>query len=276
MPLIAAALLLVVGNFAGAGSWLCLLRTTTPSTTYTQAAAWHWCGLFFNTFLPSNTGGDLIKGYMVYKTQGKPALIAGTLVADRLLNLTLLLLIGAIAWLLLILPLPLAVAIALLIPLILLAIPGALQLVNKCISLLPAGRPRLLLTTLLQPLLLLAANPAMARTAISCALLSQLCKTLCHLPLALALGLSLPPLHLSALIPLFGVVSALPITIGGLGLRELTAATMANHLSLPPQELITLTLSAHLLVVITNLPGLVPLLRHTTRTATSTAASHNN
>ena len=107
-PLLVAALMLVLGGFAGAASWFCILRARLPSMRFRDAAACHWSGMFFNSFLPSNVGGDVVKGYLVMRN-GAPApsgetstaptwrVVVMSLLLDRALNLAMLLGIGGFA-----------------------------------------------------------------------------------------------------------------------------------------------------------------------------------
>ena len=99
-PLLAAALLLVLGGFAGAASWFCILRARLPAMRFRDAAACHWCGMFFNSFLPSNVGGDVVKGYIVVREQGQTGFVVTSLLLDRVANLGMLLCIGVFTFLL--------------------------------------------------------------------------------------------------------------------------------------------------------------------------------
>lgn len=92
------------------------------------------------------------------------------------------------------------------------------------------------------------------------ALLSQGLKIGCHLFLIQALGLDLAPDSIWYVIPIFGVISALPISIGGIGLREYAALGVAGALALRPEELVALSLSSHLLCAVVNALGLGPFL----------------
>ena len=89
---------------------------------------------------------------------------------------------------------------------------------------------------------------------------SQVLKTWSNLFIIRALGLAIPPLSMWMVIPLFGVVSALPVSIGGLGVRELTAQAVAGPLGLDNTHLVALSLAGHALVVAVDMLGAIPLL----------------
>ena len=61
-------------------------------------------------------------------------------------------------------------------------------------------------------------------------------------------------------IPLFGIVSALPVSIGGLGLREMVAQGISGPMHLDNTHLVTLSLAGHLMVVLVNMLGVLPFL----------------
>ncbi len=261
-PLLLAgsALLLIMGGFAGAASWFFVLRTRLSALGYGEVAAWHWSGMFFNIFLPSNTGGDVVKGYIAARAQGQAAFVVGSLLLDRLLNLGALCAIGGCAWLARHARPLWAVAFLLLVLLALLAASAVARAHASAAVRAPrpgwAGR----LDALLAPALTLFAAPRRAAPALLAALASQLCKTLNNAFLIAGLGLAVPLADMAYLIPLFGVVSALPVTVGGLGLRELVARGVAGPLALEGTDLVSLSLAGHLMVVGVNLLGALPFL----------------
>ncbi|MDR2850116.1 MAG: flippase-like domain-containing protein [Verrucomicrobiota bacterium] len=247
-PLAAAALLLALGGFAGAASWFCPLRLRLPSLRFRDAAACHWIGMFFNCFLPSNIGGDAVKGVMIgsqvkdsadgpnNSRTSSSAFIIATLLTDRAVNFSMLLGIGATVWL--------------------------SQRCGPACAVLAAA----LCTAALAAVLAVArrrwapGRQAFVLPFLLAAFASQFLKTWSNAFIISALGLELPPLAMWYVIPVFGVVSALPISIGGLGVRELAAQTLAGPLHADGTALVALSLAGHLLTVAVSLLGALPLL----------------
>jgi uncharacterized membrane protein YbhN (UPF0104 family) len=60
------------------------------------------------------------------------------------------------------------------------------------------------------------------------------------------------------IIPLFGVISVLPISLGGIGIREYVAIAIAAPLTLQQEELVVLSLVSHVLFISVNCLGLIP------------------
>jgi hypothetical protein len=85
-------------------------------------------------------------------------------------------------------------------------------------------------------------------------------KTANNVFLIAALGLKIPVLCMWVVIPLFGLVSALPVSIGGLGVREMVAHGISGPMHLNNTHLVTLSLTGHLMVVLVNMLGALTLL----------------
>ena len=89
------ALLLVI-TF-GAFRWHWLVNSQNLSLDLRQAMRLTWIGIFFNNFVPGQTGGDLIKAYYIAKNSPQKRLIAVlTVIADRIIGLSALIIVSLI------------------------------------------------------------------------------------------------------------------------------------------------------------------------------------
>lgn len=255
-----SAVMLILGGFAGAGSWYCISRAGLPALTYREAAVCHWSGMFFNNFLPSNVGGDLVKGYLVAHRQGRTGFVVVSLLMDRLLNLGMLVAIGLFALLLEIARPGWAAAFAAALLLLLAAAPAMARFGADQLSRWPRTGLRGKTAEGLTPLFALAARPRQFFPTLLAAFASQLLKTWQNTFVVLAFGLKIPALYMWSIIPLFGIVSSLPVTIGGLGLREMVAQSLSAPLGLDNAHLLTLSLGGYVMVVLVNLLGAIPFL----------------
>jgi uncharacterized membrane protein YbhN (UPF0104 family) len=257
-PAFVALLVLVLGGFAGAASWFCILRARLPAITYLQVSAYHWIGMFFNTFLPSNVGGDVVKGYALIRDQSQAGFVVASVLLDRALNLAMLLGIGVLA--LLLRQGRAAGAVATLLAMAAL-VPAAVAAARRFrrsrpgpAGTAPGGKRAALAAAVLDWI----AAPRLFLPALAAALASQLLKIGSQVFVIRALGLALPTVCVWTVIPLFGLVSALPVAINGLGLRELVAQRLAGPLQFDTTHLVALSLGGHLAVVLVNLLGAVP------------------
>lgn len=258
-PLTVAGLIFALSGFAGAASWLCVMRTRLPEITYRETAACHWSGMFFNSFLPTNVGGDVVKGYMVARGHGQTGFVVTSLLVDRAINLGVLVCIGAFA---LLLGSNTVWALAFLLglgALFLLLTLGARRL-TEWIRRWPPSDVRGRLAPLLEPVAELMAARRRFALMLAAAGASQFLKTWQNVFLIQALNLDIPTLCVWYVIPLFGVVSALPISIGGLGVREAVAHHLSGPMSIDNTHLVAFSLASQFIVTVVNMFGAIPFL----------------
>ena len=255
-----AAVIIILGGFAGAGSWYCVLRTRLPSLSYRTVAACHWSGMFFNSFLPSNVGGDVVKGYIVARDQGQMGFVVTSLLLDRLVNLSMLLCIGIFTLLLQLGDRLWAAGFLALLAVLLLGVLASARWLQGKVRRWPQVGARGKVAALLDPVFELAATPRLLFPTLLAAFASQFLKTLHNVFVIIALGLKIPTFCVWYVIPLFGMVSALPVSIGGLGLREMVAQWISGPMHLDNTHLVALSLAGHLMVVLVNMLGALPFL----------------
>ena len=81
----------------GAFRWHWLVNSQDLSLSLGQATRLTWIGIFFNNFVPGQTGGDLIKAYYIAKNSPRKRMIAVlTVIADRLIGLSALIIVSLI------------------------------------------------------------------------------------------------------------------------------------------------------------------------------------
>lgn len=87
-----------VPGLAQAVRWQWLLRTHKLDPGFLEAAKLTWIGFFANNVLPGSTGGDVAKGWCIYRrAPGQRMDAIMTVLMDRVLGLVSLLLIGGLA-----------------------------------------------------------------------------------------------------------------------------------------------------------------------------------
>lgn len=260
LPLAASALLLIAGGFAGAASWFCVLRSRVSPLAFRDVAASHWIGMFFNSFLPTNFGGDVVKGYRLARAQGQAGFVVVSLLIDRAVNLCALGVIGLVALLLQPGRREWLVALAVALGALLTAASLGANRLRTRIARWPRTPRRAHVAELLDPVLALAAAPRRLFPLLLAAGASQILKTWQTVFVIRALGLDIPALCAWSVVPLFGFVSALPISIGGLGVREAVAHHLAAPLGMDNTHLVAFSLAGHAMVVLVNMLGVIPFL----------------
>ena len=191
----------------------------------------YWLGMFYNLFLPGGIGGDGYKVYLLHRRYQAPTRpLLGAVLLDRVSGVAALLVLADVFFVLTPYPLPYKPALLGLIPVLIVVYFGVVRRFFKDFA------------------------PILVRTSWQ-ALLVQVAQVGCAACLLLALhapGAYLPYLLIFLV---SSVVAVLPLTIGGVGARELTFLLGAQllHISLPVA--VALSLVFYLLSALTALPG---------------------
>ena len=229
-----------------------------------------WVSMFFNNFLPSNIGGDVVRIADTAPAAGSKTLATTVILMDRVLGLTALVIIastGAVVASLLGIQVPgarwlwLATAVGAIAAISVIAMP---QLVGYALQPVRALR-RPWLTERAQRLedavIRFRNAPAAVLGAFAGAIVVQI--TIVAFYLLTAEGLSVPlPIFLGAvLIPVSLVVQMAPVSINGFGVREAVFAFFFRRFGLPIDAAVALSLVSTGMVMALSLVGGLLFLR---------------
>ncbi len=214
-------------------------------------------GVYFNTFLPGILGGDLVRVFYLVREGAGKLLASASIVYDRGFGL-----LAAVCLLLLFLPfegafLPLSLRHALY------GLSGGI-LVGVGVLLL-ALRP--LQKRISHDLFLLIISVAPLKRFFTLLLLGFLVQTLyvIHVVfLAFSLGVKLSPVKFFLIVPVIGVLASLPISLGGLGIREGAFVYFLGLLGYPREVGIALGFLVYGVNLFLGLVGLLVYLRSST------------
>jgi uncharacterized protein (TIRG00374 family) len=223
-----------------------------------------WVSMFFNNFLPSNIGGDVVRIADTAPAAGSKTLATTVILVDRVLGLTALVLVaaaGALAATLLGVHVPgarwlfLATALGAVAAISVIAMP---QLVGHALLPLRALKKPWVTerTQRLEDAVIRFRNaPNALMGAFAGALVVQI--TIVAFYLLTAEGLSVPlPIFLGAvLIPVSLVVQMAPVSINGFGVREAVFAFFFRRFGLPTDAAVALSLVSTGMVMSLSLVG---------------------
>jgi uncharacterized protein (TIRG00374 family) len=225
-----------VSLLLGSVQWRRLLAVQDISISLAKAVSFYYVGAFFNVILPSNIGGDVVRVYDVYKESGKSDEAIAATVTDRML--------GLVALGLLAMPAGVYIAssrgtlglragfgttsILMVLTFVVLLILTFLVLMNRGLARRAArllrpifvGGTRERARSIYESFHLYRSNLGDLIGALGIALVVQVLRVLVHYEVSLALGLEIPPIYFFLFIPVIAIFIALPISIGGLGIRE--------------------------------------------------------
>jgi uncharacterized protein (TIRG00374 family) len=263
----------ILSNFLGAFQWQKLLHGQDIAFPYSRAANLYFIGLFFNNFLPSSLGGDVVKIYSVSRVEkrGREGL-AATFV-DRFAGLFLLSLfaLGASTWLLVTVGQSVKQDILVYIAIVfVIFILVTAFLFSRRIG-------RLVYEVLLAPFNPLGLKDKfrkgheffhtyrhqyrLAGEVFILSLAIQLARVGVHYFCALSIGFDIDFIYFLLFVPIIAMAAVIPISFGGLGVRESTApflfTSMAAVAAVDPQGSLAVTtqLLASLVGIVVGLIG---------------------
>ncbi|MBW1965727.1 MAG: flippase-like domain-containing protein, partial [Deltaproteobacteria bacterium] len=219
-----------------------------PWSTYLK---YYFVGLYFNLFLPTSLGGDVLKMHFISRGEPKKLRATYSLLADRLFGLAAMFLLGAGAVLIGHGILPhyfeylLCVA-GLCIIALLLGLPMAHKLLS---SIWPKLGKRLAV------LLVFWGKPKALFAALSLSLVLQVLGMGAVALLANDMGLNPPAAFYFAAFPLVAILTILPISFNGIGIREGGFIYFLGLKGISTEKALTLSLSFFAIQIVASLIG---------------------
>lgn len=213
-------------------------------------------GMFFNLCLPSSIGGDVVKAYRVGDSTSRRLLAGCSILADRLTGLAALgvLACTALAASRASLP-PLAVAAigAALLAAVLAALWIGTRCLDRILGLLPEEHAARRFVAQLLPY---QERPMLLVNAIGWSFVVQMGGALVVGLMARTVGVELGPVVWFTVVPLVALLTVLPVSIGGMGMREtVVQSLLAQYYGVSPDKGIAVGLLWSLSTVVIGLLG---------------------
>ncbi|MDR7519552.1 MAG: lysylphosphatidylglycerol synthase transmembrane domain-containing protein [Armatimonadota bacterium] len=254
-----AAVCYLLAQTLSAVRWQVLLRSEGIAVSLGRLVLFYLEGTFFNLLLPTLIGGDVVRAHRIYvRAQRNEAAVASVLV-DRLSGLIALLAVawGSLAadrhavgaW-----PV-LSFSAALVLGAVVISRRGVKALVRRVL-----GRPTLArveegVTSFYQAIARYGSRRGILAQVCGLSLVIQVIVILGHFLVGRALGLSTPFVVFLGLIPLATIVAMIPISVGGLGVRDGAMVYLFGRAGLPFADALGLSLGWFFVMVVCSLPG---------------------
>ena len=282
IPLLWGILIVFASNVFGNISWHLILKFLFQKPfAFKITISAFWLGLFFNNILPSNVGGDIIKGFAIHSNTKKPLLVTFSIFIDRFLGLFILMNIGVCSYVYYVLSFSWMFSLGMF---FVFNIMGVFLFKHAVIF----GY------LFFQKIKGSSSNPIETKKIFQkffaqktnifkilvITFFSQFLKILMNYAIAISLNqneslaqkqLLMPPEYVFFLVPLFGIFALISITPGGVGVKEylcvLLFETFPFLINTPSNthylfEITTIGIISHLLVIIASLPGIFFFLKH--------------
>lgn len=255
-----ALLIALLTVFLQAGRWLLLLKFLRIPRHKKHDIKLVWAGHFLNNLLPTSAVGDVLRCYSLRMRGVERKLWISSLLIEKFFAMVTALSLGfaviAIGNLLDTPPiLKIIVSIAMLIGVL---APAILMLIYKTGGWLLNYQMFEIFRTLAR-IISAAISNRIGIATIGASLVINLTICLIFYCVSMALGLNISLMHCLFVVPVFMVLSGLPISYGGWGVRELTGIHMLQYYGVSPQLALSTTFLFGLTIFLSSLPGAIVL-----------------
>jgi len=263
-------LVFIISNFLGALQWYLLLQVKKIKISFKQALSYYHVGLFFNNFLIGNVGGDALRILDVRRQVGKDKGVLSTVFFDRFTGFFALSSLALLSAWFVAHRLVAGTAVYTILVIFLLWFAAILFMFYKKFARLFAWIFRLLLPESLHvkakafydSINEFRTKKRLLLHVYALSLLIQTLRILTHYLAARAVGAQAGLHYFFLFIPIVATIASMPISIGGLGVREQSAVALFSQINVPSAQTVTFEFLAYLIGIVASLPGgLVFILR---------------
>jgi uncharacterized protein (TIRG00374 family) len=250
--------------------WWYLYYIQDPNWSYKHTVGSYYLGLFFNNILPTGIGGDVVRIIRLRKTGLNTHLLVSSTLLDRILGLVSILLMGLVAVvftpnlklsvdtkiLLVMFGITLAVGLRFLFSDYIARLAESLH--NKF----KENKIFHFIFTIISTLHEYRKKRTQILFTLFISFMAQYLIILCFLLIGISLNIEIPVSIYFTIIPIVFVATSLPISIGGLGVRESVLIYLLVFFQADKQAAIALSLIYFATVILITLPGSLVILHN--------------
>ena len=252
-----------VSNVFGSIQWFLLLRSQEIKVRFTQVFSFYHVGLFFNNFLIGYVGGDAFRIYDISKSSGDSTAALSTVIFDRFvgfLSLTSLAMLVALIGLHLLTFMHTVYFIAIILCAWLLglyllfnerAARFLIKYIKRFIPSLVFNKTR----DVYMAINLFRHKKGLMLRVFFIAVFVQALRVLVHYWAARAVGVETNLLYFFVFVPIIAMVASLPISMGGIGVREQSGVSMFTSVGIAASQVVSFEFLAYLVAVFATIPG---------------------
>jgi uncharacterized protein (TIRG00374 family) len=255
--LLVAAAAMLVQTALGGLRWHVILAQLGGKGRVLDSLRLFYISAFFNTWMWGSVGGDMVRAWLSYRAQASAATSISSVILDRVAS------VAGVA-ILVLMTMPMFVdrvgpTISVLVPAAISAAGLAGIVVVGHLHRLPLDwqRNRLLkaIGTLSSATRVVFLRPRSALLALGLAVAAQTAMAVSAYAVAMSLGLGLTLLDCLVLFQPVALIAALPISIGGWGVREAAVVAVLGIVGVAPSAALVLSLQIGLLAILVTLPA---------------------
>ncbi len=252
-----------LSNLFGSIQWAFLLKAVGIHLPLTRVISYYYTGLFFNNFLVGYIGGDAIRVYDITKTTGANSEAISSVFFDRLIGFAMLTIMALCASLYLVKTLITSNIIVIILSLflfwvILIVILFNKRFLDKISWLFKWMLPETLSNKIRK--IYLGINQFKHHKTILAKVLAisaviQSLRILVHYAAARSFGVNIAPIYFIIFIPIIALLASLPISIGGIGIRESSGVALFTQIWPVQADIVAFEFCAFLIGIISTIPG---------------------
>jgi uncharacterized protein (TIRG00374 family) len=261
-PFATAVCFFVLSNLLGSFQWFLLLRAQLIQISFWQAMVFYFVGVFFNNLLLGNIGGDALRIYDIRRLTGNATGgVAATLI-DRFVGLFSTCSLALVA-ILMAADIPTTGLLSILVPvwmaLVVILVMGLSRRIGSRLESISSAvlpeRLGSLLGELRNSIIVYRHRAPLLAAVLGVSLGVQFCRILVYWSAGLAVGLNVGLLYFVCFQPIAAIVAALPISIGGLGVRENSLVRLFGSVGVSPEVATATSLLGYVAGIIASLLG---------------------
>lgn len=257
-----AVLFFVLSNCLGAVQWFLLLRAHDLRVNFKQALVFYFVGVFFNNVLLGNIGGDAMRIYDIRRLTGQSSGGVAATIMDRFIGLFSTCTLALLAYPLLT-EVPKDSLVAILVPVwwglvVILAMGLSRRIGSFLERQIVRFTPSLvgdLISRLRRSIVVYRHRIPLLLCVWLISLVVQLCRILVYWSAGMAIGMDPGLFYFVCFQPVAAIVAALPISIGGLGVRENTLVELFAYLGIGKEVSTAMSLLGYLAGIVASLLG---------------------
>ncbi len=252
-----------LSNFLGSIQWRMLLKARGIDLSLGKVIDFYLTGLFFNNFLVGYIGGDAIRIYDVTKAGGKVSDAISTVFLDRFIGFAILstmALFGASYWINLFTSNHVLLTIVIIFAywVFLFVLLFNENLSSKVSWLFRYFIPERLKVKIREIYLGMNYFRNQKKLLLNVSLISIVIQSLriyVHYIAARSIGVHIHPVYFIIFVPIIAMLASLPISIGGLGVRESSAVALFSQAWSTPADIVAFEFFAYLIGILGTVPG---------------------
>jgi uncharacterized protein (TIRG00374 family) len=252
------------GQWLSAFKWHLMLRPVQLAVPYLRMVAFYFTGMFFNIFLPTIVGGDAVKAILLARETGSPARATMSVFMERNTGLLALLTIATVAaWFappvpvlgLTLFTLTLVLFGCFIAANLVLADKRAYRFVDYVIAITPLARMRSRASSLYEAIVPYRRDVPMVVAGVLLSFVFQAVVILVVFLNAKALDQTVPMAALAVFVPLISLAGMLPVSVNGLGIREVLYVLLFGRVGIPSDAAAAMALLYFVVTLAASLPG---------------------